>query len=758
MRLKILLLLILSNAHIILASDVVVLDSITREPIPFAHLLVKENGLTQSYPANLDGLIEYESTQIELKPEFTFKASFYAEKKYRESVPDTVMLMPSQNLLNEVVVSGQREFTKPSERGFYITISNNPVSNLASVVKMVQQLPLVDAVNEKLTIIGKRKTALYIGNRKVTEQSEILSYSPADIEAVEIITEPGLKYGRDVDAVIIIHPKKKDLGLNLSVNGDYINQRGLNSILGNGKIGYSFSNNWVIEAFLSASKYANKGTRDDSDFVRTIYSTNTHAVNKYDSENYSTQLSLFKDSKNTSYGVKYLYKREPSSTSTTLGEYFTSFSDNEIVNGLFNSETQTSNYRHLINAYYNNSFSSKLSFNIDVNAYIGKKSDIDFSDFNAETESSTSRSNHEMKYSLVETKAVLGYSSTKYSIEGGVEYSYTSTKQDFYGANGFTESSSFNNQYQNLYAVFVSAGYKATKELRLNAGMRGEITSNKYTSSDISSDYTESDTYWTPKLWATYAPGNVKLDFAYSFNIYRPFYFFLTSGYTFLSPTLWQTGNPTLKTDKEHNIDLSINWKKTYAYISYGYGRDRCDYGLSYISDKKYSIMYPVSVPKMSSWAIMLQQRADVRNWHPSLVGVLLLQNLRFGAGYETFNKPYLRLQWKNMLKLPLDIYAYANLMWESSGHTNLYYVHNRFRIDVSLSKNIGFFNFNLSLDNLLNTWRLKYTLSSNQVCYIQNNKPYGPIVTLSCSYNFNQNKRKQSYQGGYSSSEAKRF
>ena len=80
MRLKILLLLILSNAHIILASDVVVLDSITREPIPFAHLLVKENGLTQSYPANLDGLIEYESTQIALKTEFTFKASFYGDK------------------------------------------------------------------------------------------------------------------------------------------------------------------------------------------------------------------------------------------------------------------------------------------------------------------------------------------------------------------------------------------------------------------------------------------------------------------------------------------------------------------------------------------------------------------------------------------------------------------------------------------------------------------------------------------------------
>lgn len=353
MRLKILLILIISYPRVILANDVIVLDSITREPIPFAHLIVKENGFTISYLANLDGHIEYENPKIEIKPEFYIKASFYTEKKYIESIPDTVMLTPCENLLNEVIVAGQREFTKLSERGFYITISNNPVSNLASVVKMIQQLPLVDAVNDKLAIIGKRKTALYVGNRKA-EESEILTYSPADIDAVEIITEPGLKFGRDVDAVIIIHPKKKDIGLNVSVNGDYINQRGLNSVLGNSKIGYAFSNNWVVEAFLSGSKYANKGTRDDSDFVRTIYSTNTHAINKFYSENFSTQLSLFKERKNISYGVKYLYKTEPYSNSKTIGEYSTLFSDNEIVSGYLNSETHTNNYRHLVNVFYNN--------------------------------------------------------------------------------------------------------------------------------------------------------------------------------------------------------------------------------------------------------------------------------------------------------------------------------------------------------------------------------------------------------------------
>jgi len=126
---------------------------------------------------------------------------------------------------------------------------------------MIQQLPFVDATNDKLSVIGKRKTALYIGNRKVSEESEIRSYSPEDIEAVEIVTEPGLKYGRDVDAVIIIHPKRKNQGLNLTLNCDYINQRGFNSVLGNGKASYTFHNNWTVEMYLAASRYGNKGTR-----------------------------------------------------------------------------------------------------------------------------------------------------------------------------------------------------------------------------------------------------------------------------------------------------------------------------------------------------------------------------------------------------------------------------------------------------------------------------------------------------------------
>lgn len=759
MNLKILLFIsLLFSAPIVMARDVIVLDSITKEPIPFATLTVMAEDSTQLYHANSDGCIKYVSQEKALQPEFKISASFYSTKRYVLSLPDTVFMIPNETLLNEVVVSGQREFVKPQENGFYIAISNNPVSKLASSVKMVQQLPLVDAANDKLSILGKRKTALYIGNRKVSDQSDILSYSPADIDAVEIVTEPGLKYGRDVDAVIIIHPKRSNPGLNLSLNGDYINQRGLSSVLGNGKASYTFPNNWTIEMFLAASKYGNKGIRDDSDSVRTAYSTNINAKNTYKSDKLLSQLSLFRDYKKASYGIKYTYTREPHTTSTTLGSFSSFFTDDRLVTGLLNSEIYSNSYKHSVNAYYSNSFSPDLSFNIDFNAYVGKKTDTDYSDYDSETQSSTNQSNHEMTYSLVEAKAVMGYTFKKFTLEGGIEYSYTSTEQDLSGNSTPVDGSAFNNQYQNLYVAFVSANYQATKEFRFNAGIRGEVTSNRYTSSDVSSDHSESDVYWTPNVSMAYVPKNVKFNFTYSANIYRPYYFFLTSGYTSLSPTLWQTGNPSLKIDREHNFDLSVNWRKTYAYISYGYSRNRCDYGLSYNPEEYYSVMYPVSVPQISSWAFMIQQRADIRNWHPTIVGILLLQDLHFGADNDSFNNPYLRLQWKNMLKLPLDIYAYANLNWESSGHTNLYYVHSRFRLDFSLSKGIGPFKINLSLDNLLNTWKLEYTLSSNGVCYIQNNKPYGPVVTFSCSYNLNQNKRKRSYQGGYSSSESKRF
>ena len=754
---------VLFSAPFVMAKDVIVLDSITREPISFAAMTIMAIESTQLYHANSDGCIKYICPEKVLHPEFKISASFYSEKKYIHILPDTVLMAPNQSLLNEVIVSGQRDFVKPSENGFYIAISNNPVSKLASLVKMVQQLPLVDATNDKLSILGKRKTALYIGNRKVSDQSEILSYSPTDIDAVEIVTEPSLKYGRDVDAVIIIHPKRSAPGLNLSLNGDYMNQRGLRSVLCNGKASFTFSNNWTIEMFLAPSKYGNKGMRDDSDFVRTAYSTNINAKNTYKSEKLLSQLSFFRDYKNASYGIKYTYTREPHTTSSTLGSFSSIFADDRSMTGLLNSYIHSNSYKHLVNAYYNNSFCPNFSLNIDFNAYIGKKTDTNYSEYNSEiynseTQLSINQSNHEMNYSLIEAKAVMDYTFNKYTLEGGIEYSFTSTKQNLSGKNTSIELPSFNNQYQNLYAAFIFTKYQATKELRFNAGIRGEVTSNRYTSSDISSFHSESNIYWTPNVSIAYSPKNLKFNFTYSANLYRPFYFFLTSGYTFLSPTLWQTGNPSLKIDREHNFDLSINWKKTYAYISYGYGRNRCDYGLSYNPEKFYSVMYPVSVPQISSWAFMVQQRADIRNWHPTFVGVLLLQNLHFGANNDSFNNPYLRLQWKNMFKLPLNIYAYANLNWESSGHTNLYYVHSRFRLDLSFSKEIGPFNLNLSLDNLLNTWKLEYTLLSNGVCYIQNNKPYGPIVTFSCSYNLNQNKRKRSYKGGYSSSESKRF
>lgn len=418
MSLKILIFIsFLSSLPVAMARNVIVLDSISKDPISFALLTVMAEDSIKSYHADSDGRIEYTGQGTGLKTEYTVSAGFYSEKKFIMSFPDTVYLTPDQNILTEVVVSGQREFIKASENGFYIRISNNPVSKLATVIRMIQQLPFVDATNDKLSVIGKRKTALYIGNRKVSEESEIRSYSPEDIEAVEIVTEPGLKYGRDVDAVIIIHPKRKNQGLNLTLNCDYINQRGFNSVLGNGKASYTFHNNWTVEMYLAASRYGNKGTRADSDFVKNVYSTIINARNKYESESYASQISVFRDMKNTSYGIKYSFNREPHATSNTTGSYSTVFSVDRSIDGLLDSQVKSNSYKHLVNAFYNNSFSPSLSFNINFNAYIGGNTDTDYSDCKAETGSSVKLSIHEMDYSLVEAKAVVDYVFNKFTLD-----------------------------------------------------------------------------------------------------------------------------------------------------------------------------------------------------------------------------------------------------------------------------------------------------------------------------------------------------
>lgn len=661
----------------------------------------------------------------------------------------------SAHELGEVIIKAQRNYVKKTDNGFNITIKGSPYADLNSVTGMMKQLPMIDAMSEGINVIGKKKTSVYINHHKVLDMAEVNNINPNQVKDVEIITSPSLKYGRDIDAVVIIHTLKPNEGFSTRAMGEYTNQRDINSFEISDNTSYTFENGWTVSGNISFSTYGNKGSIDNLDSYEGEYQTENNGINRYREKKLSTALYTFKETEKSSYGFRYLFDRMPSSNSTTTASYRSLYTDGMLHTGDYLFQERGSNYRHWFNLYYNTQLSKKLSILADANTYFGKRN----SQFDTEIDAGATGqenvySNHDMDYILADGELKFNYSAKKIAINWGINYSYTSTKQNTSGLNTPVDSKNYNDQYHSLYGVFADGRYNLTSDWCVGAGARLEVSDNRYRSTADRTNRTE--VYFTPDVSIRFNRGGISTSLSYRSNLYRPVYYFLTSGYSFLSPTLWQTGNPLLKNDKEHEFNLDFSWKKTYIYLLYGISKNRCDYGLSYDAETRQSTMYPVSIPKMSNFAVLVQQRFDVGIWHPSVTGILLLQDLKFGTPERNFNKPYFRLQMKNRLSLPYGLQTYVNINYETAGNTNLYYVHSRFRTDILINKVLGAFSLDLSVNNIFDSWRLKYTLESNGVRYIMDNKPMGPVIKLSCVYTLN--KSKKVYQGGHSSSEIHRF
>lgn len=89
-----------------------------------------------------------------------------------------------------------------------VRVEGTELSRLHSFMDVLRRLPGVNVTDDGVEIPGRGNVALYIGNRRVTELSEI-SQLPADkVKDVTILRQPGAEYAKEEQSVIIIHLRK----------------------------------------------------------------------------------------------------------------------------------------------------------------------------------------------------------------------------------------------------------------------------------------------------------------------------------------------------------------------------------------------------------------------------------------------------------------------------------------------------------------------------------------------------------------------
>lgn len=167
--------------------------------------------------------------------------------------------------LDELVVTAAKKYVKPKPRGLKVSMEGNPLSEIGSAIDAIKQMPMIDGAESGLSVIGRGTPAIYINGRLMRDSQELEMLTSADLQSVEIITNPSAKYGTEVSSVILIRTKRRVEGVYANLGGT-VSASDVWSEYSNGGVGYKMDNG--LTAFgdfsVSDSRFKQKRWNYDS--------------------------------------------------------------------------------------------------------------------------------------------------------------------------------------------------------------------------------------------------------------------------------------------------------------------------------------------------------------------------------------------------------------------------------------------------------------------------------------------------------------
>lgn len=432
----------------------------------------------------------------------------FATQYFPMPFPDAIQLKEIASDMKEVLVAGVRKYVKANPRGLTVQMEDNPIAQLPTTVDALRAMPLIEGQGDNLSVLGRGKPEIYIEQRKVNDMSEVRALLPSDIKSVEILTVPGVRYGQDAKAVIIIHVKRKNPGL-----AGYVQSQGSAaerlSGYANTRLSYTLANGLSLYgyAYGGTSGYKTTAHTQDRYAPENISSdTRTTATGRYNSIKVMTGIS--KDfAKGHSVGAQYQYYRLPKSIANNEG-YNLSTRQADSISMHTDTHTSEQTWWQFANAYATLKLSKPLTLSTTADYLWGRtptRTAIEERPYEAEL---WTMSTYNLKdYQMAAAKVDLDGNWNHWTMQAGVKYVYSHNDLTFESdaSNGAALfQSSRNVENQNLYAVYGSATYQPNKHWAMGAGVRCEVTDFDYTlKGEEDEKHPRNYTDWMPDLSVT---------------------------------------------------------------------------------------------------------------------------------------------------------------------------------------------------------------------------------------------------------------
>ena len=653
--------------------------------------------------------------------------------------------------LQEVIVTAKQPATKLVGSTLVSTIPGSNLAELGTALDVLAQLPMIKVTDNTVSVIGKSNIEIYIDGRPMRDEQELQQLLSSNMKKVELLMAPGAAYESTTGAVLKI-TTRRNFVQGLSLTDQFLLEcRRKWSVMDYLALSYRVGDwEFFVNGTINHNNSTNKGTTTNT----LVYNGEKTIVGSSQNISSPTTVGVIKGGFNysrgaQSFGAYYRYNPERGDFNNSGSEWL---DDNPAFSRVIDKRIRA--HSHLASLYYENTFAEKYLLHFDGDFRRSNEMNNVVTTYPA-TVTPAVNSTDERKSTLWAGKLYLNLPLWNGEFTVGTQDSYTHTSLDYRMLNTDISEyipSSLTDARQTSAALYASWSRMFGK-FSLSAGARYEYVDYDFKvdgkrDDDVSRRYH----LLTPDLSLGYSFNDEsQISISYKMATVKPPYSQLTSSLYYTGLHEIEGGNPGLRDEKMHDVQLFGMWKGFMLQADYTRSLDTYAFVKQiYPADNLQLLMHPVNID-VSALSLYFVWSKPVRCWTPNITLGMYRQWLELES--TDYNKPLFSYYFDNTFSLPKGWTITANISGNSQGdmHTNRF-GGSWFTMDASVGK--SFLNksliLKLSATDIFNTANNDWTMNTYGV-FVDKRQSYDRRgVSLNIIYNFQP--RKSKYKGSAAS------
>ena len=616
-----------------------------------------------------------------------------------------IILKVQTNQLQDVTVRAKRKAFKLKDGAFVANVAAVPsLRNSGSIDNLLNRIPFVQGSGGSFSVLGTGGEAtLYLDGQRVQDASILQHLRSQDIASVEVINTPGAQYKASTNSVIKIYTIKKQNMTSLSASQYALLQNRLSTYTGvnvahsNARAYWNFNAGYSRAATVSGNSDYYSMPNGSGDLLETFSSSDM--TNRSDIFMGGLGLNI-SPAKETNIGFVSNLKVVAVTIDYASEGLIHKESGIVRLNTPYTSQIDSRPYKSTSSLYYNGKIGT-TSVNVTDEILLGSatKSSV-YDEVGTSAHAQTKGADrYGMNSLMLSFQTPVKGVKLGYGAELALSFNKNELQQTEQGIVTDVVSSTVKNG-QTLLGTFVDVRAQWLG-LSWYAGLRYEYEASSYTQNGTRvTRQKPSPHFLSPSFSLSYSGEDLQATLSYRKSLHRPAYSSLNNFTLLENQYVYQQGSPFLLNETNDALQLLGTYKTLSFSASYNYIRNTATTALARHETKADVLLKRrINIPSYSTLSLGLNWSDSFGPYSPSIEVEFQKQLLKYSG--LTFDRPMLELSTSHYVELGKGWSVNADASYSSRSHSLFSEYSAKWSYSLMLSKEIGNFTFDLSLQNL---------------------------------------------------------